>query len=220
MKYIDIHTHNRSTQAGTLAIASIDLSLLKSYDFSYTEGVFYSAGIHPWNHDEKLMPTVRTLAAMPEVIAIGETGLDKLEVRKYNDYPRQRKLFLEHIHLAEEVAKPMILHCVKAHNDMISIRRELKPKMPWIIHGFRGKQQIAKNLLYEDFYLSFGLLYDKYALSSAWENRRLLVETDDKPITVDKVYEVIAAELQISVEMLAEEINECAVSQIQLANLI
>ncbi|MDR3309003.1 MAG: TatD family hydrolase [Tannerella sp.] len=206
MTYIDVHTHNKNIPVGTFAIVSIDLTLRLSHDISYAKGVFYSAGVHPWHPDVRMMPTVRALAAMPEIIAIGETGLDKLTAGKYSDFTRQRTLFIEHIHLSEEVAKPMIIHCVKSHNEIISIHRELKPKMPWIIHGFRGNQQIAKELLYEGFYLSFSIPYNKYALLSAWRNDRLLIETDDKPLSIDKVYELIATDLQVSVEILSQEI--------------
>lgn len=166
---------------------------------------YYSVGVHPWHPDKNLMPKVRKYAALPSVVAIGETGLDKITADTPEGFMLQQELFLEHIHLSETIGKPLIIHCVKAWDELLHIRKITQPSAPWIIHGFRGKEALAVQLLNTGLYLSFGSFYNRYALKTAWNRHRLLIETDDKQTNIRDIYQQIADELQITIHDLSCE---------------
>lgn len=79
--------------------------------------------------------------------------------------------------------------------------------MPWIIHGFRGKKQLAEQLLDRGFYLSFGARYHPEALHAAWTAGRLLLETDDSPNHIGGLYRRVAEELQITEALLSQTVE-------------
>ena len=92
------------------------------------------------------------LSGHPESIAIGEAGFDKLR----GPSPElQRKVFEEQVAISEELKKPVVIHCVRAWDELLAVHKKLKPKMPWLIHGFRGNTELAAQLLSKGMYLSF-----------------------------------------------------------------
>ena len=210
MRYYDIHTHQPPINAEDTAIISVDIRE------PFIPGtLWYSVGVHPWyidNHDtettNRLFEKVRKYAQLSTVIAIGETGLDKITAKTTNDYQFQQALFISHTHLAEEVKKPLIIHNVRAWDDLLYIHQSVSPSIPWIVHGFRGKEQLAARLISAGFYLSFGLYYNKEALKTAWTHHSLLTETDDNPINISDVYHQIANDLHISEQELILEIGK------------
>ena len=210
MRYYDIHTHHPALHPDDIAIISIDIR--KTF---IPCGLQHSVGVHPWYIDyndtkttDRYYEKVREYALHPAVVAIGETGLDKLTAKSTNDYKFQQALFASHAFLAEEVKKPLIIHCVKAWNDLLRIHQCVKPSIPWIVHGFRGKKMLAIQLLNAGFYLSFGPRFNTEALKETWVKCRLLLETDDNNITIRDVYQQVADELSISVQELSVKIND------------
>ena len=210
MRYYDIHTHNPDSRPEDVAIFSIDI-----INPSIADKLCYSVGVHPWLIDNSkrdtinlLFEKVRDYADHPAAIAIGETGLDKLKVNSTNDYLFQQALFKSHVSLAEEMKKPLIIHCVKAWDELFKIHQAVKPSMTWIIHGFRGKASLALQLIQAGFYLSFGSRYHIDALKLAWKNRQLFIETDDSQVDLLDIYFNIACDLNISLPELNEEIGE------------
>ena len=118
------------------------------------EGYYYSVGIHPWYSAEvtpQMWQQLELDAAAPEVIAIGECGIDKL---RGASLPVQTEIFRRHILLSEALGKPLIIHCVRAIEQIERLRTEMRPTQPWILHGFRGKPQQALQLLARGYYLS------------------------------------------------------------------
>ncbi len=150
--------------------------------FTPVPGQNYSLGIHPWHAAEANLDTVETLhtqASLPQVKAIGETGLDK-------NTPApdiQRTLLLDHIDISESLGKPLILHIVGAYNDIIALRKQLRPSQPWIIHGYRGKPQLTAELLRHGFYLSLGQHFNPMS-AQIIPSDRLLVETDTSRVDI------------------------------------
>ncbi|MDR2680966.1 MAG: TatD family hydrolase [Tannerella sp.] len=227
MIYCDIHSHQPPVHPEDIAVISLDLrepsvpSVLLCrtrqdsvhhrcengrQNPSTAKGVYFSAGIHPWYPDKSLMEKVREYARMPSVVAIGETGLDKITAKDENSFKLQRELFLMHARLAEETGKPLVIHCVKAWDELLHVRKSIKPLLPWIVHGFRGHEILAEQLLDTGLYLSFGANCNPKALKAAWEKRRLLAETDDKGIDIRDIYRLLAKDLNISEEKLSEAI--------------
>lgn len=185
---------------GVEAVVSLDLRV----PFELRSNRFYAAGIHPWYADRRQLNVLKEWIAHPRIVLVGEAGLDRLALT-----PRaiQEELFVRQIALSEEVRKPLIIHCVKAWDELLRIRRVTRPAMPWIIHGFCGKKQLAEQLLAAGFSLSFGMRYNAEALRAAWNARRLLLETDDSPIDIGSLYRRVAEELEITEEMLSQTIE-------------
>lgn len=174
----DIHTHDISRAEN--AIVNI------SPDNEIRQGVIYSVGIHPWQTDDVSATTIYRLSEMcsnRQVVAIGETGLDAL---KGAPIDIQKTILLQHIELSEQLQKPLILHIVKHYQTIIQLRRTLQPQMPWIIHGFRGKPQLASELLRHGFYISLG---EKFNPDSAniIPADRLLFESDESHLHINEI---------------------------------
>ncbi|MDR1335989.1 MAG: TatD family hydrolase, partial [Tannerella sp.] len=167
------------------------------------EGGHYAVGIHPRQADRTLLPLLRTLAGHPQVAAIGEAGLDKLAS---TPQPLQEEVFAAQLRLACEVQKPLIIHCVKAWQELTAVLKAVRCDVPCVIHGFRGNGTLAGQLLRAGFFLSFSIRYRPEAVRRAREAGRLLAETDDKPINIREVYASLAATLALPEESLAQEI--------------
>lgn len=147
--------------------------------------LLYSLAIHPWHAaqaDSLTIAMLHTQASLNQVQAIGETGLDK----NHPSPDKQMRLLLEHIKLSETLAKPLILHIVRAYNEIMQLKRTLQPAQPWIIHGFRGKPQLARQLLDLEFYISLGERYNPET-ARIIPSDRLLIETDESSLPVDEL---------------------------------
>ena len=146
----DIHTHRRAPAPGR--IVNID----PSGPFApLLPGPTHRAVPHPGPAARaELLGVVERLAACPAVVAIGETGLDK---RRGPSPDIQIPLFRRHIELAEAVGKPLIVHCVGAWQELLVLPR---PRVMTIIHGFRGKPELARQLTAAGFFLSLGARYN------------------------------------------------------------
>ena len=146
---------------------------------------WYSVGIHPWNTaeaNENNLHQIAILAQDPRVAAIGECGIDKLKGAQIS---KQEHLFIAQAKIAETVGKPIIIHCVKAWDTIIRLKKQLSPSVPWIIHGFRGKKELARQLVLAGFYISIGSKYNPEAIAEI-PPQRLLHETDtDEPYHID-----------------------------------
>lgn len=198
MNILDIHTHN--PLADNAIINLNDTSELSA-------DKYYSIGIHPWLSDkytQQQLSHTSQIASYPQILAIGECGLDAL---KGDAIENQIKLSEYHITLSETVKKPLILHIVKCYPQIIALKKQYKPTQPWIIHGFRGKPQLADELIRHGFYLSYG---DKYNLNSVKSIpiEKLLVETDTSNHSIENIISGIANVRQISIELLTRKIAE------------
>ncbi|MDL2282330.1 TatD family hydrolase, partial [Parabacteroides sp. OttesenSCG-928-G06] len=167
---------------------------------------YKSYGIHPWYVEdvEKQMEQLRRCLARPESVALGEAGLDKLAI---TDWALQESVFCRQIMWSEELRKPLIIHCVKAWPELIALKRRYNPVMPWIIHGFRGKKELAAELVSHGFYLSFGAHFQPEALQAAWPSR-LFAETDEVEVSIREVYQQIAGELRLPVDVVISRLAE------------
>lgn len=148
----DIHTHNAS--APDDAILSVD-----AIDVAEAPQRPFSVGLHPWSSNRPhadvmaAMERVERMAASPLCMAIGETGMDK---RRGASPELQMALLRRHAALSERFGKPLILHVVGFFNEIMQLHRELRPRQLWIVHGFRGKPQLAAQLVRAGIALSFG----------------------------------------------------------------
>lgn len=183
-----------------------------------------AVGYHPSDShglDEQAFAELAELAALPQVRAIGEIGLDYY----WDETPRevQRKWFIRQIHLAKELRKPIVIHDREAHGDLYNIvREENAAEYGGIMHCFSGSWELAKEALRRNFYISIAgpVTYkNAKALPEVVKNcplDRLLIETDspylapeprrgktNEPANVFYVAERAAALRGISLEELA-----------------
>ena len=108
---------------------------------------------------------------------IGECGIDR---QRGGDVEAQIELTRWHADLAERLGKPLILHIVGAWSEIIALRKRMKPVQPWIIHGFRGKEALARQLVDAGFHLSLGPRSPQ-SLKDIIPQERTLYETDLEP---------------------------------------
>lgn len=156
-------------------------------------------GLHPWY----VKPEMLSQTPPPGILAIGECGLDRL---CQTPYDLQLRAFRMQIGLSESLGKPLILHCVKALDDVLMLHREYRPRQPWVFHGFRGKPQQLRSILSRGLYVSFGFRFQEESLL-ACPLSRLLLETDDDPRPVEALYIQVSRLLKISPEELASQME-------------
>ena len=184
MFFIDFHTHQAPSERDVVAIV----------DGRETWG------IHPWKADEEF--------AVPDLsgkLAIGECGLDGL---RGPSMELQEKVFLQQVALSEELKKPLIIHCVKAIDRLLSLRKELKPSQLWVFHGFRGKPQQLRSLLDAGFFVGFGFAHNEESLRACPIDRMLLETDADEGQHICKLYNNVADKRGLEVTSLCEMMVE------------
>ena len=192
--FVDIHTHTAKNSVDLIQVVNLDLSQ------QCPEQGYFSYGIHPWALDntdfqeEEVFSLLKERLKSPNVIALGEAGLDKMHKATFE---RQIELFERQIELAEALQKPMILHDVRSHNEIIALRKKHRAKQPWILHGFSGTEQDVRQLIGQGIYLSVGesLLHPERKIHKSFkfiDLDYLFLETDMAEIGVEKVYEAAA----------------------------
>lgn len=152
------------------------------------EGALYAtAGVHP--HDAKsctpgTIQTLRALAARPEVIAIGECGLDYN--RDFSPRPVQDKWFEAQVELACELKMPLFLHEREAHTRFVDILSKHSADLPrTVVHCFTGNGKELDKYLEMGFYIGItGWICDERrgthlrGLVPRIPLNRLMLETD------------------------------------------
>lgn len=188
---IDFHTHSGQVEQGIIKIKSIhyDETIINK------EGLFYSTGLHPWlmskENVRKGMSWLEENLGRKEVLALGECGLDRLQGAPLEF---QQRIFEEQLKLADDFNKPVIIHCVRAFNELVESVRKVCPKVALVIHGFNKKESIFRILEAEGFYFSFGthILHKHspaYEIIQKIDGDRFFLETDDQEISIKKIYE-------------------------------
>ena len=217
----------RSQQIQHMLCIAIDLesypdmlALVEPYD-----DISLSVGVHP-NVTECREPTVdelMELASHPKIIAIGETGLDYFHSKGDLEWQHQR--FKNHITVAKNLKKPLIIHTREAGHDSLDVLRAAgADQVGGIIHCFTEDWAYAEKALDLNFYISFsGIVTFKNALAikevaQKVPAERFLIETDSPylapvpyrgkpnyPTYVRHVAEHIAELRNTTVEAIAEQ---------------
>lgn len=200
--YIDVHTHDSRPREGIFAVENLmaDEEMLPSD----IPGRCCTMGIHPWvltdNNFRNLLGRVSISAAAPNLIAIGEAGFDML---RGPSATLQTEAFEAQVRIAEEHRKPVVIHCVRAWNDLLAAHRKLRPAMPWLIHGFRGKRELALRLISKGMYLSFWFAFilrkESSELIRSLPAENILLETDGADEDIRTIYGKVSGDLDIEV---------------------
>ena len=211
MQCIDIHTHQVPAGSGKLFILN---RFPDNHLPELSPGGFFSVGLHPWyigdTKDVKLqLGLLGKMVSLDGIIAIGECGLDKA---CKSDWPLQLEAFLWQCDLAENLNKPVILHCVRAWNDMYHLHRRKNPRVPWILHGYDANVMVTSQLLQLGFYFSFGkalLDEDSNARKSLLlvPPEKIFLETDEENLPIQNIYEKASELMDIKMSTLAEQIE-------------
>ncbi len=113
--------------------------------------------------------------------------------------------------ISESLSKPLIIHCVRAWDELLSVHKILKPAMPWMIHGFRGSVKLAEQLLSKGMYLSvwfdFVLRQESSDLLRTLPYNKVFLETDGADVDIRDIYKKVSDDRKISVEELKEIIR-------------
>lgn len=209
MKLYDIHTHHIQLEDYDAPHHSCILNVYP-LEFEATKNTYkrhnFSCGIHPWYSDDSKtqLKYLSEIASDTKIIAIGETGLDKI---KGPSLDIQISLFKRHIELSEQIKKPLIIHAVKAWEELYHIRKDTQPTQPWIIHGFRGNPQVAEQMSKVGFMFSLGERFNVDSLAFI-PSQSLFCETDESDIDIRQVYHHIADALNLSVEDFAAQVAD------------
>ena len=174
---IDIHTH-RPTSAVTIT----------------------AVGLHPWQAEDGALPSEEQIEAAD---AVGEIGLDKA---CGVDFEQQTAVFEAQLRLAEQHQKPVVLHCVRAFEEVMNALEKFALRTV-IFHGFIGSREQAERAVKKGYFLSFGARTERSKKSiealRITPLDRLFVETDEAETPIEEIYALVARLRGVEVEALA-----------------
>lgn len=180
MTLLDIHTHHTPEFPGR--------EILNCFleNFMPQPGYYYSVGIHPWHlHAFEDWTAFEKVINHPQVLAVGEAGLDKV---CNTPFQLQIDCFKKQILWADKIGKPLIIHAVGTYNEIIQLKKEFCPRNPWIVHGFRGRKELALQLVKHGIYLSFGKEYREESIRAV-PIEYVFLETDESDMDICFLYE-------------------------------
>jgi TatD DNase family protein len=240
--YTDTHCHlaliegdsvegvvQRARDAGVTTLVNVGTDLASSAECVHTaamiDGVYAAVGIHPHNAIEATEHVLRRLvdlAQHPKVVGIGETGLDYF--RDHSPRVRQEESFREHIRIAKDLDKALVVHCRDANDDVVDILTDEQAPDRTVFHCFSGGVELVKRCVDEGWYMSFaGNVTFKNAPAlreaAAAAPLELIVTETDSPYLSPHPYRgkpneparvaLVAAELAALHGITVEEMGEC-----------
>jgi TatD DNase family protein len=190
MKFFDTHAHigliyddpieqlrvvQQAKQAGVVRIVSINNSLndfARVYgSFKAVSGVYHAVGVAPsevTNPGKDWVHTIEGNLKLPNVVAVGETGLDYY--KQFGDKRSQIELFIRQLEIAQKFNRPVIIHNRDAGKDILDILKDRIPDAGAILHCYSENAEYAKKCLDMNIYFSF-------AGNLTYRNARNLHET-------------------------------------------
>jgi TatD DNase family protein len=171
--YTDTHCHlelidpeaphaavSRAEAGGVTTVVTVGTDLASSAECVVTANrhpaVFAAIGIHPHNAieaTEHVLQRLAHLAGHPRVVGIGETGLDYF--RDHSPRVRQAESFREHIRLAKDFDKALIIHARESHDDVLAILDDERAPERVVFHCFSGDVELVKRCADEGWFMSF-----------------------------------------------------------------
>ena len=172
--YTDTHCHlsvddggepvdelvRRAADAGVTTLLTVGVDLASSAEAvqvaSSFKEVWAVVGIHPHNAIEATDHVLGRLVAVaqhPQVVALGESGLDYF--RDHSPRVRQEESFREHIRIAKELDKALVIHCRDAHDDVVGILRDERAPDRTVFHCFSGDAGLVETCAEHGWYMSF-----------------------------------------------------------------
>ncbi len=208
--YLNFHAHQQMPAEDEVVIQSKFLQ--EDLIINNNDRIFFTAGLHPWHSDvlgeAEIKSKLEELVRSKTIIAIGETGIDKL---KGPGLDLQTNIFKYHIEIADKYNLPLIIHSVKAHNEIFKLKKETRSNVPWVIHHFNGSKQMAFDFIENGFYLS--VCHHIKSKSSKLSEyfcdlpiEKIFLETDDFRINIKNLYELAALKMGVSINTLKKQL--------------
>jgi len=203
--FINTHTHAQLYDA-KIEVVNLPVHAIEKPNY-------YSYGLHPWYIKKETcfeeLEKLQNLVYEKRCLAVGECGLDKLSTV---DFALQQEIFIEQVKIANDVKKPLIIHCVKAFNELINCLNHNDNKVPVVIHGFNNNENIARVMVNEGYYFSFGkalLGYDSNAAKAIINvgRKNFFLETDDADLSIKYVYKKASELLGIDEEIIKQQLQ-------------
>jgi len=212
-RYINIHGHRRSNTIEEWVMQNL---MARDFPPEDIENGYYSVGFHPYNvgkvDKEVTLKRVKKATEHPRVLAIGEIGLDKSIESPLED---QLGIFEKQVEIAESANLPVILHVVRAFNEILGFMKAKQPVVPMIIHGYNGSPEMVEELVKAGFLISFGqaISGEHSKIVESLQKvpiEMMFLETDEGDMDIRELYQ-FAAELKgISEDHLRVQIFENA----------
>ena len=202
MRLLDFHTHlhNIERYRGDSTVIAVR-SLMPDEETDDRSDLF-TVGIHPMDEQRYVDPEGLLLRRIDELgerfLGIGECGWDR---RSSWSMEEQTALVRRHILLADQLCCPLILHVVGGWHLLMRERRA-HPEGVWVVHGFRGKPALLRQL--EEAHIGVSL-----HPQDRWEEvpkRPFFLESDESSIPLTETYSRASGQLGVSVSSLAEAI--------------
>lgn len=202
MRLLDFHTHlhNIERYRGDSTVIAVR-SLMPDEEADDRSDLF-TVGIHPMDERHYADSEGLLLRRIDELgerfLGIGECGWDR---RSSWSMEEQTALVRRHILLADQLCCPLILHVVGGWHLLMRERRA-HPEGVWVVHGFRGKPALLRQL--EEAHIGVSL-HPQYR----WEEvpkRPFFLESDESSIPLTETYSRASGQLGVSVSSLAEAI--------------
>ena len=247
MEIVDTHAHltefeedldkviGRAVGAGVTRILCVGTDLASSRRAveiarQFPGVVAAAVGIHPnrvAEASEAELSEVESLARLPEVVAIGETGLDFF--REFSPHSTQLRFFQEHLRLATDLAKPLVIHARNSEQQVLVALEGHAGRLTGIRHCFSSSAQVALRYVELGMHISFAANVARAghrklkSAAAAVPADKLLVETDspymahpsagaarNEPAFITHTVEALSSIRGVSAESLAEQTTQNA----------
>lgn len=202
-QFLNFHTHHPDCRPEVAYVLSMEPSAFLKSD---RDDAFVSIGHHPWNVgslSKMELVNMAQVLQLKQVVAVGEIGLDKL---CDSSFLLQTELFKSQLRMAACVQKAVVVHCVKAWDELLRELLSVNNLPLVVVHGFRGKPQLAKQLLNHGVLLSVGPKFNPETLKILPVGSFFLETDDDSGSDIEQLYGVVAELKNVSVESLKDEI--------------
>jgi TatD DNase family protein len=202
MELVDTHAHldmlegdledhlEKAREAGLVQVAAVGIDIdssRKALGYARSHAMVKAVvGVHPHDSsklDAEAMKGLRTLAGDAEVVGIGETGLDFY--RNLSPRAAQESSFRQHLELARELGKPVVVHDREAHAETLDILAGFAPfDAGLVLHCFSGDLAMARACMDMGGYISiagpvtFSNAFTLQEVAAALPLERLILETD------------------------------------------
>ncbi len=215
-QFLDFHTHSQHhcDRTDITEIISIHLGQDKS-------AKYFTVGLHPWwttypiSVFDKLV--LKDKLAATNCLAMGEMGLDKL---KGQSMDLQIKVLTSQLQIAHELGKPVIIHCVRAIDQLLQVKKMFPNIQKWCIHGYGRNTILAKQLIDQGFYLSLMPPKDPTKYETYFKelpHSRLFLETDSMAgIDIEEIYLQVVEVTGIEMHALKKQMTQNAKTFFQI----
>ena len=206
--YINIHSH-KPPGTGEWVLRN-----LNTPDEPEPLPGLYSMGIHPWyiqpGHWENQLRSLRNKSTLAGILAIGECGLDKVCATPFS---LQVQVFRAQVEWANSIGKPLVIHCVRAWEEVLDLLEKADIRVPVLFHGYNKNAQLARRITGKGYYISLGKALQRPGMQEvlrAVPANRFFLETDNAELSIGEIYHLAANALSIDHNSLALQIQQNA----------